>query len=241
MPGGFKLLCAGFLALAAATSAPHCLAGEELITTAHNRDGEVIPYILNAANLAPRYVVILFPGGSGNMNPRLVDGKLVYGFKNNFVIRTRNLIVDDEFAAVATNASQSDQRIQAILDDLRTRFPAAQVYLMSTSKGTIDSMQLAGYLSDKIAGVIHTSSMARVASLDARKYRNRQLVVHHRHDLCHVTPFAAAQASHDKYGTEIIVMDGGISVGDLCEPFAHHGYNGIESETIAAIKKWIKQ
>lgn len=36
-------------------------------------------------------------------------------------------------------------------------------------------------------------------------------------------------------------MEGGISVGDLCEPLAHHGFNGIESETIAAIKQWIKK
>jgi hypothetical protein len=36
-------------------------------------------------------------------------------------------------------------------------------------------------------------------------------------------------------------MTGGKSVGNDCEPFAYHGYNGIERETIDAIKKWIKQ
>jgi hypothetical protein len=36
-------------------------------------------------------------------------------------------------------------------------------------------------------------------------------------------------------------MEGGISVGDPCEAFAHHGYNGIEKETVYAIKNWIKQ
>jgi hypothetical protein len=36
-------------------------------------------------------------------------------------------------------------------------------------------------------------------------------------------------------------MEGGVSVGDPCEPLAYHGYNGIESATIDAIKKWIKQ
>jgi len=171
---------------------------------------------------------------------KMEDGKLVYGFKKNFVLRTRGLILDGEFATVATNSSQSEERIQAILDDLKDRFPAAQIYLMSTSKGTFDSMALAGYLSDKIAGIIHTSSLDRIASFDARKYKNRQLVVHHGHDACHATPLSAAQASHTKYGTELMVMEGGITVGDPCEPFAHHGYNGIESETIAAIKQWIK-
>jgi len=64
---------------------------------------------------------------------------------------------------------------------------------MSTSKGTFETMELAGYLSDKIAGVIHTSSLAHIASFDASQYKNRQLVVHHRNDSCHVTPFNAAR------------------------------------------------
>jgi hypothetical protein len=230
-----------FLTFVVTFSTPFCLAGEDLITTAHNNSGEMVPYVLNYSNLTPRYIIILFPGGAGNMDPHLEDGKLVYGFRKNFVIRTRKFIIDDEFATVATNASQSKERIQAILDDLKNRFPTTQVYLMSTSKGTFDTMELAGYLSDKIAGVIHTSSLARIASFDASQYKNRQLLVHHRNDGCHVTPYNAAQAAHDKYGTELITMEGGITVGDPCEPFGHHGFNGIESETIAAIKKWIKQ
>jgi hypothetical protein len=36
-------------------------------------------------------------------------------------------------------------------------------------------------------------------------------------------------------------MEGGIAVGDPCEAFAYHGYNGIERETVDAIKKWILQ
>jgi len=32
-----------------------------------------------------------------------------------------------------------------------------------------------------------------------------------------------------------------ISVGDPCEAWAYHGYNGIEQKTVAAIKAWIRQ
>ena len=237
----FKYLLAMQLAFAIVFSMQACHADEELITTAHYQNGDVVPYILNDINLSPRYVIILFPGGSGEVNPHLEDGKLVYKFKKNFVVRTRPLIVDEGFATVTTNSTQSPERIQAILDDLKHRFPTAQIYLMSTSNGTYDSMKLADYLSDKIAGEIHTSSLDIVRSFDARKYKNRQLLVHHAHDLCHVTPFSAAQAAHEQFGTELLTMDGGISVGNLCGPFAHHGYNGIERETINAIKKWVKQ
>jgi hypothetical protein len=222
-------------------SAQFCHATEELITTAQYKNGDTVPYILNYKNLSPKYVVILFPGGNGNMDPHMEDGKPVYGYKGNFVIRTRKFIVDDEFASVATNSTQSPERIQAILDDVKNRFPSTKIYLMSTSKGTHDTMALAGYLSDKIAGEIHTSSMATISAFNPKQYKNRQLVVHHKNDNCHATGYSNAAASHDKYGTELITMDGGISVGDPCEPFAHHGYNGIEKETIDAIKNWIKQ
>jgi hypothetical protein len=218
-----------------------CIAGEDLIATAQDRNGEIVPYVLNYNNLSPRYVLILFPGGNGMVNPHMEEGKLVYGFKRNFLLRARIFIVDEEFATVTTNSTQLEERIQAVIDDLKRRFPTAQIYLMGTSNGTFDTMRLAKYLSDKIAGEIHTSSLVGISSLDAKKYKNRQLVVHHRHDACRSTPFGAAEASHERHGTDFIAMDGGISVGDPCEPFAYHGYNGIERETVDAIKKWIKQ
>ena len=39
------------------------------------------------------------------------------------------------------------------------------------------------------------------------------------------------------YGASRFV--GGVSVGDHCEALAYHGFNGIERETLDAIKKWI--
>ena len=216
-----------------------CNADEELITTAKDNNGVVVPYVLNYINLSPSYVLILFPGGDGIVDPHMSEGKLVYGKKNNFLLRARTNFVDDKFATVATNSTSNKLRIQAIIDDLTNRFPTARIYLIGTSKGTYDTMKLAEYLSDKIAGEIHTSSLQDISSFNAKKYGNRQLVVHHRDDSCRVTPFYAAEHSHESFGNDFIVMEGGISVGDPCEAFAHHGYNGIEKETADAIKNWI--
>jgi hypothetical protein len=239
-PGYMKTSCAVLL-LALGLAARVCLAAADLITTAHYPDGEPVPYILDSVDASPKYVVILFPGGSGAVDPRMENGRLVYGLKGNFLIRSRPLIVDREFATVTTNTTQSEERIQAVLDDLKRRFPAARIYLMGTSNGTSATMALAGYLADRIAGEIHTSSRSQIYGFDARKYRNRHLVVHHKNDLCRVTPFNAAEASHERFGNDFIAMEGGISVGDACEAFAHHGYNGIERETIDAIKNWIRR
>jgi hypothetical protein len=230
-----------FLLPLLALAALRCAAAEELITTAHYANGDAVPYILNANAPPPKYVVILFPGGAGNVDPRMQEGRLVYGFRGNFVVRTRPLIVDDEFATVTTNTTQSPERIQAVLDDIKRRFPGAKIYLMGTSNGTGATMALAGYLSDKIAGEIHTSSLNAIHSFDARKYANRHLVVHHRNDPCRFTLYGSAETSHERYGSELIAMEGGISVGDFCEPFSHHGFDGIERETIETIKNWIKR
>lgn len=226
---------AGWAGFAAVPS----LAGEELVVTARQKDGTTVPYILDVEGNNPNYVVILFPGGTGNLDPRMVNGKLLYNLSGNFLIRSRKHLVDHAFATVASNSSQSEERMQALLDDIKQRYPAAQIYLMGTSKGTYDTMRLSGYLSDKIAGVIHTASLNEIASFDARRYKNRHLLVHHRRDSCRVTGFYFAEQSHKKFGNELIVMDGGTSIGDDCLAAAYHGFNGIEAETVAKIKEWI--
>jgi hypothetical protein len=229
------------LAVVLILSARICLATEELITTAHYADGQSVPYILNRNDPTPKFVIILFPGGTGVVDPHFENGVLVYGYRGNFLVRSRKLMVDDDFATVTTNTTQSEERVQALLDDIKKRFPNARIYLMGTSNGTGATMALAGYLSDKIEGEIHTSSLREIYGFDARKFKNRQLIVHHKDDLCRATPFNSAEHSHTKFGTDFIAMEGGTSVGDVCEAFAHHGYNGIERETVDAIKKWIVQ
>ena len=216
-------------------------ADEELLTASYSESEKGVPYVFNHIGMNPRYILILFPGGNGVVDPKIVDGRLVYKAKGNFLLRARQYFVDEEFATVATNSTQSSTRIQALIDDLNHRFPQAKIYLVGTSKGTFDTLELASYLSDKISGEIHTSSMQRISFLNPKDYKNRQLIVSHRQDSCSVTPVSAAQASHDKYGTELLLMEGGISVGDVCEAFAHHGYNGVEKETAEAIKSWVRR
>lgn len=227
--------------LAIALWAQAGFAAEELIDSARDARGGAVPYILNQEGPAPRFVLILFPGGNGQVNPRMEGGKLVYGFRGNFLLRARRHLVDGEFASATTNSTQVEERIQAVIDDLQRRFPQARIYLVGTSNGTFETMRLAAYLSDKIAGEIHTSSLRQIAAFDARQYANRHLLVHHREDRCFATPFASAEYAHEKYGNELLVMEGGISVGDSCEAYAHHGYNGIERETAEAIKRWVRR
>jgi len=86
---------------------------------------------------------------------------------------------------------------------------------------------------------VHSSSMSAISGFDTRLFKSRHLIVLHKGDVCRVTLPTAGEAAHRKFGTELIEMDGGKATGPDCEAFSHHGYNGIEAETVNKIKAWI--
>ena len=214
-------------------------ARDELVSTAVTSGGETIPYILTTKDGAPAYAVILMPGGKGILDPRMVNGKLTFSFGGNFLIRSRELFAGGGFVAASTDATSTPGRILAISQDLKRRYGPIAVYVVGTSRSTEATMALAAPLDGQVAGFVHTSSVNGIAGLDPRKYKSRHLIVYHQRDACRVTKPSSGAASNSSYGTEVIVIDGGKSTGDDCEAFAHHGYNGVEAETVAKIKAWI--
>lgn len=231
------LFCAALLLLACA--AGPAMARDELVTSARTTGGETIPYILTSKPGTPAYAVILMPGGQGRVNPRMMDGKLVFAGGGNFLIRSRELFADGRFVAVSTDATSTPDRMLAIVHDLETRYGKIPIYIIGTSRSTEATMALAKPLDGLVAGFVHSSSMSGIAGFDPRGLKSRHLIVLHVRDACRVTSPSAGAASHSKYGTELIEMNGGTSTGDDCEAYAHHGYNGIEKETVDRIKAWI--
>jgi hypothetical protein len=230
----FVLSCLSSAALSSAA-----WARDELVTSAVTAGGETIPYILTAKDGTPSYAVILMPGGKGILNPRMENGKLAYAMGGNFLIRSRELFADGRFVAASTDATSTPARILAIVQDLQRRYGRIAVYVVGTSRSTEATMALAAPLDGQVAGFVHSSSMNGISGLDPRKYKSRHLIVYHQKDGCRVTNPSSGAASRASYGTEVIVMEGGKSVGDDCEAYAYHGYNGIEAATVDRIKAWI--
>jgi hypothetical protein len=227
-----RFLC---ILLASACLACPAWAAEQLVT-----DLSSGPYVLTTGGDKPTYAVILMPGGAGILDPRLnSNGRLALRAGGNFLIRSRALFATGPFVAVSTDATSSPDRILAIAGDLQKRFGPLKVYVVGTSRSTEATMALSTPLDGKVAGFVHSSSMSGIATFDPRKFRSRHLIVLHRYDACRVTRPSAGEASHRTYGTDLIEMEGGKSTGDDCEAFAHHGYNGIEQQTVDRIKAWI--
>ncbi len=226
------------LLLALGSLAANAWAADEL-AVARSGDAGAVSYVLTTGGGAPTYAVVLMPGGNGILDPRMTNGQLTMRAGGNFLIRSRALFASGPFVAASTDATTSPGRILAIADDLQKRFGPLKVYVVGTSRSTESTMALSAPLDGKVAGFVHSSSMNAIASFDTRTFRSRHLIVLHRADPCRVTQPSNGAAAHRKYGTELIEMDGGKSTGPDCEAFSHHGYNGIEGETVEKIKAWI--
>jgi hypothetical protein len=214
-------------------------AAEDLVVSVKATDGDTVRYVLTSVGSTPRYAVILMPGGNGRLQLQPQDGRLIAKLSDNFLIRSRALFADPQFVAASTGATSTPSHILAIVGDLERRYGKLAVYVVGTSRSTERTLELTRSLDGQVAGFVHTSSVNAIGSLDPHKLKSRQLLVAHRRDGCRVTRPSFAEASHRDYGTELILVDGGRSVGDDCEPWAYHGYNGIEKETVDKIKAWI--
>jgi hypothetical protein len=225
--------------LGALLAASPVRAGDELVIV-RQASGADVPYILTDKDgNRPTHAVVLMPGGTGQLNARMQDGKLAFGFSGNFLIRTRVIFAGGRFVTASTDASSSVPRMLAIVEDLERRWPGIQTYIAGTSRSSLVTMSLSQPLDGRVAGFIHSSSMNPIASFDTRSFKSRHLIVTHTGDVCRATRADSSLANHRAYGTPIIVMEGGKSVGDECDAWSHHGYNGVERATVERIKAWI--
>lgn len=246
--------CAALLLLACVGGAR---AGEEIVKLSSQGDA-VLPYLLShEPGREYKTVAILFNGGDGKVG-LLSRGIPMPGA--NFLVRTRQLFVDRGVAAAVIDIPsdvggmpdgfRSSQRhaddVANLLGDLNARFPGARVFLVGTSRGTVSAAYAGAALSDRIAGVVLSSSVFNasrgggpgLAGFDYGRIRVPLLLVHHAEDTCHVTPYHAARALEKSYPL-VTVRGGKEAKSGPCDAFSPHGFFGKETETVRAIADWM--
>jgi pimeloyl-ACP methyl ester carboxylesterase len=140
--------------------------------------------------------------------------------------------------------------VRAVVADLRARFPAASIFLVGTSRGSVSVASLGARITDGVAGVVLTSTMFRgtgrrspepgpgLGGFDFATIKVPALVVHHREDTCHVTPYADAERLGKRF--PLVSVRGGLPAkSEPCQALSAHGYLGKEAETIEAIAHWM--
>ncbi len=211
-----------------------------------------------------RAVLVLFTGGNGalRISP---SGELGTG-KGNFLIRTRQQWADKGFIVAMVDAPSDRQSepylngfrqsqehatdIKAVIAWLRQN-TGLPVWLVGTSRGTQSAAFVTTMLdkADGPDGLVLTSTILTdrksrsIPDMALEKITVPTLLVHHRQDSCRVCdpgelPDVMSKLVHAPR-KELIMVDGGISEGDPCEAFAHHGYNGIETEVVDKIAAWV--
>jgi hypothetical protein len=213
---------------------------------------------------APKAAVVLLPGGHGGLRIH-PDGSLTWG-EGNFLVRTRNLFAERGLMVVVVDAP-SDRQSPPFLDgfrqtaehgaDLRsviawvraaTRLP---VWLVGTSRGTQSAAYLATQLGEHEGpdGIVLTSTIVAdpherpVPAMPLDRIAVPVLVVHHEQDACPYTLFSDAGPMMTRLTNaprvRLLTFTGGQNRGDRCDPFAYHGFNGLESDVVTQIAAWI--
>ncbi|MCF8179507.1 MAG: alpha/beta hydrolase [Sulfuritalea sp.] len=206
--------------------------------------------------------VILLPGGNGGFGA-LVDGK---PSSRNFVVRSRDFFIDAGFN-VAVMSRPSDKKdldyadrvadehlwdIRKLVDTLKAD-SGLPVWLVGTSRGTVSATAAAiSFGNTDLAGIVLTSSVVSYSKVgavpkqDLAAIRIPVLVVHHEQDGCSIcrpdqVPAILDGLKQAPFKKLVMLKGGGEPKGDPCKAMHHHGFVGMEKETVTLITNWIKQ
>ncbi|CAG0929041.1 MAG: hypothetical protein EFKGCFLK_01542 [Rhodocyclaceae bacterium] len=247
-----------------------------------SREGVTQSFLLFHQGERPQALALLFPGGDGLLRIRGGGSTLCrpgeegegerciqLDMRGNFLVRTVGLLRDARIAAAIIDAPSDLDRlgmrpaarltaehvrdVRAILDWLRQRFPAAKVFLVGTSAGTLSAAHAGKALDGDLDGIVLTASVTNarhpwfsvggfygLAKFDFSGMGKPVLLVHHEEDACVLCPFGEAQEIAEKHRFPLVKISGGLPPkSGPCDALSPHGFYGREQETVDAIKRWI--
>lgn len=223
------------------------------------RPGVALRFLLLEPPGPARANLILLAGGEGLLKLS-AEGELGAG-KGNFLVRTRQGWADMGFRVAVADAPSDMPRgllgdfrespahaadIAAVADYLR-QGAALPVWLAGTSRGTTSAAAVALNRPDAADGLLLTSSIdsgrGSLAGLPLERLAIPVLMIQHRRDECRASRPGNLGPVVDRLRAdaprELMLLDGGKSEGDPCQPWAWHGYNGIESRALGLAGAWM--
>jgi hypothetical protein len=228
----------------------------EEFKTINTRDGVTVSFVKNTPLKDINTAAILFAGGEGSIGID-VDGK--YLGSENFLVRSRKLFSELGVLTITPDTPSDMMSIKNQRGSLRYRTDISflikeirsettkPIWLIGTSRGSIAVGYHAAALD--IQGVVLTATVTdgnhdTIWNTDLRKINVPALVVHHRHDACHVSPSSGAenifkQLTNSSKKHLLLFEDGDIGSGRDCGATTFHGFLGIEKQVVATIFDWM--
>jgi hypothetical protein len=210
-----------------------------------------------------KYGIALFPGYPGIMKLHEQDGRPRFEMGGNFLVRTRRFWLDDETLVVVIDAPSDEWRsfsqqfrttarygadVKALVAEVARRFHVSDWTFVGTSEGSVSAYQAARLNPSLAQRLILTSSLflpsrngPGLSGVSWDVPLPRLLWVHHENDPCDYTPYREAKRYAEKTHSPLVtVHGGGPGRGKPCEAHSAHGYEGVERETVAAMRTWVR-
>jgi pimeloyl-ACP methyl ester carboxylesterase len=224
----------------------------QVIDVPHANEAPTRTLLVAAQN--PKALVLLFPGGGG------VAGIFDNGSakSRHTFVRSINLWSQYGIDAVLVDSpydlgdlrrgnlrGRQDHlsRVNEVIAFYKAKFQLP-IWIFGHSMGTSTVTNYANGLpagQDQIAGIIiagtiHAASLNKEVSLPV-------LGIHHALDACAGTPLSATadivQNRPPKTTSQLEVIEGGITEGNVCDSFAYHGFNQTEPELVKRAAQFI--
>jgi len=208
----------------------------------------------------PQVVLLIFPGGGGNIGFEAINGYVVARTGYLFS-RQRDLVQRPEVAVAVITApsdrpdmdaefrrsAQHSEDMAAVMDVLKSRFPKGRLVLLGHSRGTVSAAYVGQALGDRVGAVILVSGFydrdprrgVGLSEFNFDGLKTPLLIVHHVKDLCPTTLFGSAQKLTERFPS--IVVDGPdeTRTEQPCAPGTNHWFARREKETIDQVFNWL--
>jgi alpha-beta hydrolase superfamily lysophospholipase len=242
--------------LSVLVAAPFAMADVVSITI----DGAPQNVLLVAPATKPIAAVVMFPGGDGQLG---IGANGSIARPGNFLIRTRDKWLARGFLFVAVDAAvgrvntRGDRvgpaNLRAIAEIVRTvrSRTSAPIWLLGTSAGAPAAVAGAASLpAGSIKGVVISSPVSissmhdTVFDVALARITVPVLIQIHQQDGCNFTPpYNAARIKAALTAAPVVEVQqfsgGSFPRSGPCEPFAQHGFFGIEDQVVTAAANWI--
>lgn len=211
-------------------------------------------------------LLVLLPGYPSVVRPEMGNGVLMNSpLLGNFLIRARRHLVTDQVMTLLVDCHsqigdvckpeyQGTQdrykHVKAVIDAAKAKLPTVkQVYLISTSAGSISSAFVALYGQSEFAGVIHTASIdptapksyTQLLNFDYSAIKIPQAFIHHVEDPCAITQYGYIRSVAEKYKVPLISVSGGSDFrGQPCMAFTQHGFRNKEVVVMRHVLKMLE-
>lgn len=212
-------------------------------------------------------VLVLLIGGDGALG--FTAGQVNTG-SPNFVARNRNHLAAEGFVVAVVDAANDFNSsgiglrgrrlgaahradLEAVMNDLRARYPALPIWAVGHSRGTISAAVMGSAVTPAADGLVLTSSLTGPDAISEdlngvalESITAPVLIVTHRDDGCSLTRPEDSEALKERFAASEKVRvkrfnGGSTPISNPCDPLAPHGFFGIDQKAVEAITRWIKR